>query len=63
MHQSSFLAMEKFKNQYLDKNSTLDILDIGSYDSNEKSFNCGLLFNENNLNYSGMILKKTLMWR
>ena len=58
MHQSSFLAMEKFKNQYLDKNYTLDILDIGSYDSNEKPFNYGLLFNEKNWNYSGMDIRE-----
>lgn len=58
MHQSSFLAMEKFKDKYLDKNSTLDILDIGSYDSNEKPFNYGLLFNEKNWNYSGMDIRE-----
>ena len=51
MHQSSFLAMEKFKNKYLDENSNLDILDIGSFDSNEKPFNYGLLFNENKFWY------------
>ena len=58
MHQSSFLAMEKFKNQYLDKDSVLDILDIGSFDSNEKPFNYGLLFNEKNWNYSGMDIRE-----
>lgn len=58
MHQSSFLAMEKFKNQYLNKNSVLDILDIGSFDSNEKPFNYGLLFNEENWNYSGMDIRE-----
>lgn len=58
MHQSSFLAMEKFKNNYLDKNSNLDILDIGSFDSNEEPFNYGLLFNENNWNYCGMDIRE-----
>jgi len=58
MHQSSFLAMEKFKNQYLNKDSILDILDIGSFDSNEKPFNYGLLFNEKNWNYSGMDIRE-----
>ena len=58
MHQSSFLAMEKFKNMYLDKSSTLDILDIGSFDSNEKPFNYGLLFDEKNWNYSGMDIRE-----
>ncbi len=58
MHQSSFLAMEKFKNQYLDKSSVLNILDIGSFDSNEKPFNYGLLFNEKNWHYSGMDIRE-----
>ena len=58
MHQSSFLAMEKFKNQYLDVNTNLDILDIGSFDSNQDSFDYGLLFNENNWNYYGMDIKE-----
>ena len=58
MHQSSFLAMEKFKNQYLDVNTNLDILDIGSFDSNKDPFNYGLLFNEKNWNYCGMDIKK-----
>ena len=58
MHQSSFLAMEKFKNQYLNKDSVLDILDIGSFDSNEKPFNYGHLFNEKTWNYSGMDIRE-----
>lgn len=58
MHQSSFLAMEKFKNNYLDENSILKILDIGSFDSNEKPFNYGLLFNEKNWNYFGMDIRE-----
>ena len=58
MHQSSFLAMEKFKNQYLDKNSVLDIFDIGSFDSNEKLFNYGLLFNEEKWNYYRMDIRE-----
>ena len=58
MHQSSFLAMEKFKDKYLDENSILDILDIGSFDSNEKPFNYGLLFDEKNWNYCGMDIRE-----
>ena len=58
MHKSSFSAMEKFKNKYLDKNSILNILDIGSYDSNEKLFNYGLLFNEKTWNYMGMDIRE-----
>ena len=58
MHQSSFLAMENFKNRYLDVNTNLDILDIGSFDSNQDPFNYGLLFNEKNWNYYGMDIKE-----
>ena len=58
MHQSSFLAMEKFKNQYLDIKATLDILDIGSFDSNQEQFNYSILFNEKNWNYCGMDIKE-----
>lgn len=58
MHRSSFLAMEKFKDKYLDKNCTLDILDIGSFDSNPKPFNYGLLFNEKKWNYFGMDIRE-----
>ena len=58
MHQSSFLAMEKFKEKYLDKDSTLDILDVGSYDSNEKPFNYNLLFDNKNWNYTGMDIRE-----
>lgn len=58
MHQSSFFAMEKFKNKYLDINSSLKILDIGSFDSNKKPFNYGLLFKQNNWSYFGMDIRK-----
>ena len=58
MHQSSFSAMERFKEQYLDKNSILDILDVGSFDTNSDSFNYGFLFNEKNWNYTGMDIKE-----
>lgn len=58
MHQSSFSAMERFKEQYLDKNSILDILDVGSFDANSDPFNYGFLFNEKNWNYTGMDIKE-----
>ena len=58
MHQSSFLAMKKFKKQYLDINSVLDILDIGSFDSNQELFNYSLIFNEKNWNYTGMDIRE-----
>lgn len=57
MHESSFLEMKQFKDKYLDKNMELNILDIGSYDSNIKPFNYGLLFNENNWHYNGMDIR------
>lgn len=58
MHQSSFLAMKKFISHYLDKSSILNILDIGSFDSNQEPFNYGLLFNEKNWNYFGMDIRE-----
>lgn len=33
MHKSSFQSMEKFKNNYLNPEDSLNILDIGSYDA------------------------------
>ena len=58
MHQSSFLAMKKFKEDYLDKNLNLNILDVGAYDSNEKPFNYGIFLNEDNWTYHGMDIKE-----
>lgn len=58
MHESSYLSMEKFKNQYLDKSTNLKILDVGSYDSNNPPYNYGLLFKEKNWKYWGMDIKK-----
>lgn len=57
MHKSSFLAMDRFKNKYLDNNKELYILDVGSYDSNEKPFNYGLLFKEDSWHYKGMDIR------
>ena len=36
----------------------MDILEIGSFDSNQDPFNYGLLFNEKNWNYYGMDIKE-----
>lgn len=48
------LAMGKFKNKYLNKNSNLKILDIGSYDSSNTNYNYGYYLKENNWVYHGM---------
>lgn len=58
MHRSSFLTMKKFKEDYLKNYNNLKILDVGSYDSSESSFNYGILFNEENWEYVGMDLKE-----
>lgn len=57
MHRSSFLAMEKFKNKYLEINKSLRILDIGSYDSSDSSFNYSVLFNNDSWEYVGMDIR------
>lgn len=54
MHKSSFQAMEKFKNSYLNKESNLKILDIGSYDSSGTNYNYGRFLREKNWQYHGM---------
>ncbi len=58
MHMSSFSAMERFKNEYLDTNAELNILDVGSFDSNQKPFNYGLLFDEEKWAYCGMDIRE-----
>lgn len=58
MHESSFSSMRKFKEKYLNKNDILEILDVGSFDSNKKPYNYGLLFNEKNWNYRGMDIRE-----
>lgn len=58
MHKSSFQAMEKFKDNYLDINKSLKILDIGSYDSSGTSYNYGRFLKEKNWEYFGMDIQK-----
>ncbi|WP_346674980.1 class I SAM-dependent methyltransferase [Methanobrevibacter woesei] len=54
MHKSSFQTMVKFKNCYLNKESNLRILDIGSYDSSGTNYNYGRFLREKNWQYRGM---------
>ena len=61
MHRSSFLAMEKFKNKYLEINKSLRILDIGSYDSSDSSFNYSVLFNNDSWELRERTVKFTLL--
>ena len=58
MHRSSFLSMENFKNNYLLDYDNLRILDIGSFDSSESSFNYSQIFNKSSWSYVGMDLKE-----
>lgn len=46
--------MTWFKNKYLDKNNSLDILDIGSLDNTGKNFNYKTIFDSPNWNYNGL---------
>lgn len=54
MHKSSFQSMEKFKNNYLNPEDSLNILDIGSYDASDTSYNYGRFLREDNWKYQGM---------
>ena len=58
MHPSSYKKMEGFKNNYLNLKDSLDILDIGSYDASDNSFNYKKILNEKNWNYFGLDLKE-----
>ncbi|WP_283390293.1 class I SAM-dependent methyltransferase [Methanobrevibacter woesei] len=58
MHKSSFQAMEKFKNLYLNKEDNLKILDIGAYDSSGTNYNYGRFLREKNWQYNGMDIQK-----
>lgn len=56
MHKNSYLKMEWFKNNYLDKNHNLKILDVGSLDIiGDYNYRC--LFNEENWTYTGVDIK------
>ena len=58
MHYSSFQAMKRFKEDYLDVDSKLDIIDIGAYDSSDNNYNYGSFLNEKNWNYNGMDIRE-----
>lgn len=58
MHKSSFQSMEKFKNNYLNPEDSLNILDIGSYDASDTSYNYGRFLREDNWKYRGMDIQE-----
>lgn len=57
MHQSSYRRMRYFKENYLNPNDELKILDIGSFDKNG-DYNYGLILNEEKWTYHGLDLKE-----
>lgn len=59
MHKSSYKKMSWFKNNYLNTNEKLKILDIGSLDSSN-GFNYKAIFNNANWKYDGLDIKKGL---
>lgn len=54
MHKTTHNKMKWFKDTYLNKNESLEILDVGSLDTSGKNFNYKSIFNENNWNYTGL---------
>lgn len=57
MHRSSYARMRYFKENYLNPNDELKILDIGSFDRNG-DYNYGLILNEKKWTYNGLDLKE-----
>ncbi|WP_407453381.1 class I SAM-dependent methyltransferase [Methanobrevibacter sp.] len=57
MHRSSYNRMKYFKENYLNPNDELKILDIGSFDK-EEDYNYGLILNEKKWTYHGLDLKE-----
>ena len=57
MHQSSYLKMQYFKENYLNPNDELKILDVGSFDRNG-NYNYGLILNEKKWTYQGLDLQE-----
>lgn len=58
MHKSSYEKMKWFKNTYLKDNNYLNILDIGSLDTEGKDFNYKSIFNNENWEYTGLDFEK-----
>lgn len=58
MHKSSHDKMLWFKNNFLDKNNYLKILDVGSLDTSGNNYNYKSIFNEAKWSYDGLDFKK-----
>ena len=58
MHKSSHDKMLWFKNNFLDKNNYLKILDVGSLDTSEDNYNYKSIFNEDRWSYEGLDFRK-----
>ena len=58
MHKSSHDKMLWFKNNFLDKNNYLKILDVGSLDTSGDNYNYKSLFNEAKWSYEGLDFRK-----
>lgn len=54
MHKSSYEKMNWFKNNFLDSDKYLDILDIGSLDTSGDNYNYKSIFNNIKWNYTGL---------
>lgn len=54
MHKSSYEKMNWFKNNFLDSDKYLDILDIGSLDTSGDNYNYKSIFNNRKWNYTGL---------
>lgn len=57
MHKSSMLKMEYFKNNYLNTDEELKILDVGSFDRTG-DYNYGQILNETKWDYTGLDLRE-----
>ena len=54
MHKSSYDKMNWFKNNYLNENDALEILDVGSLDTSGNDYNYRSIFNNPNWIYTGL---------
>lgn len=58
MHKSSHDKMRWFKDNYLNYNTVLNILDVGSLDTSGNNYNYKSIFNAHNWTYTGLDFKK-----
>lgn len=58
MHKSSYNKMNWFKNNFLDINDYLKIIDVGSLDTSGNNYNYKSIFNEPKWSYEGLDFKK-----